>query len=422
MNTGRSARLHAEALTLTPGGVSSPVRAFAPHPIAIDKAEGCRLTDIDGNVYTDLCMAYGPPVAGHACPAVVAAVREQIGRGGVYGAPSEPEYALIRRIRASMPAMESVRLCGSGTEATMHAIRLARGCTGRDGIIKMEGGFHGAHDAVLVAAGSGSAQCTPGSRGVPAAAVGNTYSVGYNDLDAATRLLEAGGIACVIVEPVMGNVGTVLPERGYLQGLRKATEEHGALLVFDEVITGFRLAEGGAREVYGVTPDLATLGKAIGGGLPIGAFGGRRDLMENIAPAGDVYAAGTFAGNPVSAAAGLAQLEYMRADGRYARLNRTADAMVRGLGDVIADRGTQACVSAAGSMVSVFFGLDAVRDGAQAQRADRQTYMELFRHMLGHGIYMPPSALETSFLSAAHTEAETAQVVEAFDGFLGARR
>ncbi len=422
MSTGRSAELHAEALGMTPGGVSSPVRAYPPHPIAFARAEGCTLTDLDGNAYTDLCMAYGPLVAGHARAEVVGAVREQAGRGSVFGAPSEPEYALIRRIRASMPALESVRLCGSGTEATMHAIRLARGVTGRDVIIKAEGGFHGAHDAVLVAAGSGSAQCTPGSRGVPAAAVENTRSVGYNDLDAAERLLERGDVACMIVEPVMGNVGTVLPEPGYLQGLRRLTREHGALLIFDEVITGFRLAEGGAQGVHGVEPDLTTLGKAIGGGYPIGAFGGGRGLMDNIAPAGDVYAAGTFAGNPVSAAAGLAQLELMRSGGRYDRLNRTAGSLAAGLADIIADRGMRACVNSAGSMVSVFLGLDAVRDGAQAQQADRQAYTAVFRHMLDNGVYLPPSALETSFLSDAHTDAEVAEVLEAFDSAAGASR
>lgn len=418
MNDAKSKRLYEESKNLTPGGVSSPVRAFKPNPLFIAKAKGPHIVDVDGNEYVDLCMAYGPPVAGHACESVVKAACEQMERGTVYGAPSEPELKLIKRLCQIVPSCQMVRLAVSGTEATMHAIRLARGVTGKDGVIKMNGGFHGAHDAMLVAAGSGSAQGVPGSAGVPADAAKNTYTVEYNDPEMMSTLIESNkDIACVIMEPVMGNVGVVPPKKGYLEEVRKITEENDVVLIFDEVITGCRLSDGGAQEYYKVTPDLTTLGKVIGGGFAAGAFGGKRELMENIAPAGKVYAAGTLSGNPVSAAAGLAQIDYMLEENRYERLNSRSASLVKALRDIMADRKVDGCVQSVGSMFSIYFGSDSVSNGAEAQKVDRAMFDKLFRYMLAHGVYLPPSALEVEFMSAMHREKEIKTITEAFDGF-----
>lgn len=411
--------MYGESRRLTPGGVSSPVRAFGPNPLFIDSGKGCMIRDADGNEYVDLCMAYGPLLTGHACDEVVEAAERQIGKGTIYGAPSLPELNLIERLCDIVPSYEMVRLAVSGTESTMHAIRLARGVTGRNGIVKMNGGFHGAHDAVLVAAGSGSARGTPGSLGVPADAVRNTYAVEYNDPEMMSSLLEKNrDIACVIMEPVMGNVGVVPPKKGYLREVRRITEENDVILIFDEVITGCRLSEGGAQKMFGVTPDLTTMGKIIGGGFCAGAFGGKKELMENIAPQGKVYAAGTLAGNPVSAAAGLAQIDYMRRDDRYKKLNDRTAELVSSLRDSMEDRGTNGCVQSAGSMFAVFFGKQNVCNGTEAQEVDRETYLRMFRYMLDHGVYLPPSALEVSFMSSAHGEDAVKRISETFDGFL----
>lgn len=303
---------YAKLVNIAPGGVSSPVRAFEPFPIVMESGAGCMITDVDGNEYIDLCMAYGPLIAGHSCARVAKAVRDQIRRGSVFGAPSEQETRLIEKITETLPCAEMVRLTNSGTEATMHCIRLARGYTGKKGIVKMNGGFHGAHNTVLVAAGSGSVNGLPSSKGVPEEDVLNTHLVEYNDADSFERLLDKNeNIAAVIMEPVLGNIGVVPPKRGYLEDMRRITKRHGVLLIFDEVITGYRLGANSAQGRYGVTPDLATLGKIIGGGYPAGAFAGRREIMENVAPAGPVYAAGTFAGNPISATAGLETIEIM---------------------------------------------------------------------------------------------------------------
>lgn len=418
MTDSRSAELYKESKKLTPGGVSSPVRAFAPNPLFFAKGSGSKVTDADGKEYIDLCMAYGPLIAGHACKKVIDAASSQISKGTVYGAPSEPELNLIKRLCRTVPSCEMVRLTASGTEATMHAIRLARGATGRKGVIKINGGFHGAHDAVLVAAGSGSAQGVPGSAGVPADAVKNTYTVEYNDPEMLNSLLESNkDIACLIMEPVLGNVGVVPPEKGYLEEVRKITRENDVVLIFDEVITGCRLSEGGAQKLYGVTPDLTTMGKIIGGGFPAGAFGGRKDLMENVAPAGKVYAAGTFAGNPVSAAAGLAQLDVMSENGNYGKLDRRTGELVSALGDVMADRKVSGCIQSAGSMFSIYLGSGGVSNGAQAQKVDRALFSKLFNHMLAHGVYLPPSALEVEFMSLAHSDSDSKKITEAFDGF-----
>ncbi len=417
MRDPRSEELYSRSKALTPGGVSSPVRAFSPNPLFIEGGCGSHIKDVDGNDYVDLCMAYGPLIAGHACPEVIDAARERLSKGTVYGAPSEPELALIETIAKQMPCCDMVRLACSGTEATMHAIRLARGYTGRNGIVKINGGFHGAHDAVLIAAGSGSAQGLPGSAGVPADAVKNTYAVEYNDAAMLENLLDGNeDIAAIIMEPVLGNVGVVPPKKGYLEEVRKITKAHDVLLIFDEVITGFRLSEGGAQKMLGVTPDLTTMGKIIGGGFPAGAFGGRKDIMENVAPAGKVYAAGTFAGNPVSAAAGLALLKYMH--GKYDALNKATADLVASMRDSLADSGVKGCINNVGSMFSIGVGAESISNGTEANGVDRTLFAKLFAHMLDNKVYLPPSALEVEFISTAHTADDARIVAEAFDSFM----
>ncbi len=414
MRDPKSEELFARSRALTPGGVSSPVRAFPPNPLFIAGGKGSHITDVDGNDYVDLCMAYGPLIAGHACPEAMEAAAAQLRKGTVYGAPSEPELELIGAITERVPSCEMVRLACSGTEATMHAIRLARGYTGKNGIVKMDGGFHGAHDAMLIAAGSGSAQGVPGSAGVPADAVRNTYAVDYNDAGMFESLLDRNDdIAAVIMEPVLGNVGVVPPEKGYLEEMRKITSSHGVLLIFDEVITGMRLSDGGAQKMFGVTPDLTTMGKIIGGGFPAGAFGGRRKIMEDVAPQGSVYAAGTFAGNPVSAAAGLALLNRM--SGKYDALNSASAGLVSSLRDSLEDSGVRGCIQSVGSMFSIGLGMDSISNGREALGADREAFARLFAAMLDSGVYLPPSALEVEFMSAAHTEEDCAKIAEAFD-------
>ena len=414
----RSAELYARSSKVTPGGVSSPVRRYEPNPVFIQSGAGCRMTDADGKEYIDLCMAYGPLVTGHAHPKVMDAVREQLSKGTVYGAPSETELKLIERISKEVPCADMVRLSNSGTEATMHAIRVARGFTGRDNIVKMNGGFHGAHDAALVQAGSGSNAGVPSSKGVLADTAKHTHTVEYNDAQALSDLLDKDeDIACVIMEPVLGNVGVVPPKDGYLWDVRKITKEHDVVLIFDEVITGFRVSSGGAQKKYGVTPDMTTMAKIIGGGFPAGAFMGRRDIMENVAPQGPVYVAGTFAGNPVSAAAGLAQIDVMCSDGNYATLDRRSDRLVNSIRDTMADAGVKGCVNSVGSMFCIFYGIDEVTNATQATQTDRAMGDRLFRYMLEHGVYVPPSALEDDFLSIAHSDEDVAQLEEAFKGF-----
>ena len=350
------------------------------------------------------------------------AAGEQLSRGTVFGAPSEAELGLLRRICEYVPSAEMVRLACSGTEATMHAIRTARGFTGRDGIIKMNGGFHGAHDSALVAAGSGSTGGVPSSKGVLADTAKHTFTAEYNDIESMTAIIEKNDIACVIMEPVMGNVGVVTPEKGYLEAVRKLTEENGVVLIFDEVITGFRLSEGGAQKIFGVTPDMTTLAKIIGGGFPAGAFAGKKEIMECVAPLGPVYAAGTFAGNPVSAAAGSAQIDYMVGGNRYETLNKTAESLVDGLRDLMADCGTPGCINNIGSMFSVFFGKERVACGTDAMGADRGMFDALFRFMLKRGVYLPPSAMEVEFMSTAHDADAVRLITESFGDFLKERR
>ena len=415
----RSAQLYEESKLLTPGGVSSPVRAFSPNPLFISEGHGSRIKDADGNEYIDLCMAYGPLLTGHACPRVMDAARQQISKGTVYGAPSEPELDLIKRIHKEIPSAEMVRLGCSGTEATMHAIRVARGVTGRDDIIKIRGGFHGAHDAALVNAGSGSAGGTPSSKGVLADVAKHTFTAEYNDIQSFSDIMDKQDIACVIMEPVMGNVGVVPPQKGFLEDLRKVTEEHGTILIFDEVITGFRVSSGGAQKRFGVTPDMTTMGKIIGGGFAAGAFMGKKEIMENVAPQGGVYVAGTFAGNPVSAAAGLAQIDLMCSGDNYAKVEKRTECLVRSIRESMEDAKVRGCVNSIASMFSVFFGVENVTHGTEAMKADRQMFDRLFRFMLKNGVYLPPSAFEVDFMSLAHSKEDTQILAEKFKEFFG---
>ena len=413
----RSAELYERSKKVTPGGVSSPVRAFKPNPLFIAEGHGCRLKDADGREYVDLCMSYGPMITGYGCPIVEKAAMAQISKGTVYGAPSEPELDLIERIVKEVPSADMVRLSCSGTEATMHAIRVARGFTGRDDIIKMNGGFHGAHDAALVAAGSGSAGGVPSSKGVLADVAKHTFTAQYNDIQSMSDILEKQDIACVIMEPIMGNVGVITPEKGYLEEVRKVTKEHGTVLIFDEVITGFRASSGGAQLRYGVTPDMTTMGKIIGGGFAAGAFMGRKEIMENVAPQGGIYAAGTFAGNPVSAAAGLAQIDLMCRNDNYGKLEKRTERLVTTIRDCMADSRVKGCVNSVASMFSVFFGIDRATTGTEAMAADREMYDRMFRYMLEHGVYLPPSALEVDFMSLAHRGEDITVLEEGFKGF-----
>ncbi len=393
-----------------PGGVNSPVRACKSvgcDPVFIDRALGPYIFDVDGNSYVDYVCSWGPMILGHAHSEVSAAVAEALEGGTSFGAPTWREVALAEKIVNLVPSIEQVRLVSSGTEATMSAIRLARGYTGRKKILKFDGCYHGHADSFLVKAGSGVATLgIPGSPGVPEDIVANTLAVPYNDLEAVRRVFEREGadIAAVILEPVAANMGVVPPGEGFLQGLRQLTSDNGALLIFDEVITGFRLALGGAQEYFGITPDLTCLGKIIGGGLPVGAYGGRRDIMEHIAPVGPVYQAGTLSGNPLATAAGLATLEALDRPGIYEALEQRAQVLVAGLNDIASRYGIRCIIQRMGSMFTCFFGLDnPVKDFKGASSADTDAYGRYFRAMLDEGIYIAPSQFEAAFVSLAHT-------------------
>lgn len=416
MRFDSSIRLFDSARRLMPGGVSSPVRAISPHPFYTARADGPYLWDCDGNRFIDYCLAYGPMILGHRHPAIRDAVADQMDRGWLYGTPSELEVNLAGRISGHYPSMERLRFVSSGTEATMAAIRVARGSSGKDMIIKIEGGFHGAHDSVLVKAGSGATTLgIPDSQGVPADAVRNTLQVPYNDPAALEEVMEqfCGQIACLIMEPVLGNIGPILPEKGYLQEVRRLTEKNDILLIFDEVITGFRLSLGGAQELFGIKPDLTTLGKIIGGGFPIGVFGGRADLMDRVAPGGAIYQAGTFNGSPASLAAGLATLDVMEKENTLHKLNRMGAEMRSALKEIVEDLGLDYSVVGIASMFKIFFGPEP-HDYAQALKCDRAGYLHLFRRMLNSGVFLTPSQYETDFISAAHTQDVIETTLEAF--------
>ncbi len=406
------------ASRVIPGGVNSPVRAFrgvGGEPFFVARGEGARLWDVDGKRYIDFVGSWGPLILGHAAPAIVEAVAAAASRGTSYGAPTAAEVDLANAITAAYPSMEMVRLVSSGTEAAMSAIRVARGATRRDVIVKFDGGYHGHADSLLVKAGSGGATFSvPDSAGVPAALAALTLTVPYNDLDAVRSIFRqrGGEIAAIIVEPVAGNMGVVPPAPGFLAGLREITAAHGALLIFDEVITGFRVAFGGAQELYGVRPDLTCLGKIIGGGLPVGAYGGRRDLMGQVSPLGPIYQAGTLSGNPLAVAAGLAMLRALREPGVYAKLDQLGAALERGLRAAADKAGIPVTVNRVGSMLTGFFTSTAVTDYASAKTSDTARYARYFHAMLERGVFLAPSQFEAAFVSLAHTAADIDDVAQ----------
>ena len=425
LNLEKSLEAFEEAKTLMPGGVNSPVRSYQNvdcNPPFIARGEGAHIFDIDGNEYVDYVLSWGPLVAGHAHPAVVSALADAAARGTSYGAPTTLESDLVRLVQKAYPSMQLVRMVNSGTEATMSALRLARGFTGRSKIVKFVGCYHGHSDSLLVDAGSGLATFgVPSSPGVTEGVAKDTITVPFNDADAITRVMTEYGndIACIIVEPVAGNMGCILPENGYLDTLRALTEKHGALLIFDEVMCGFRASLGGAQAAYGITPDLTCLGKIIGGGLPCAAYGGRRDIMEQIAPAGPVYQAGTLSGNPLAMTAGIETLKLIlkepepgEADASRALTLKTKN-LVLGLESAAREAGVKIQAHQAGSMFSLFFNEGTVKDYASSAASDQEAFKVWFRAMLEQGIYLAPSQFETLFLSLAHTDEDIDRTIAA---------
>ena len=421
----RSRQLFAEAKTLLPGGVDSPVRAFRSvggEPLFIERGEGPYLFDVDGNRYIDYVLSWGPLILGHAHPRIVEVLAQAAARGTSYGAPCEWELELARRVQLIMPSLEMMRFVNSGTEATMSALRLARAFTGRDKIVKFDGCYHGHADMLLVKAGSGVATLgLPDSPGVPAGTAADTLVADFNDLASVESLFEShpGAVAAVIVEPVAGNMGVVPPVEGFLEGLRELTRRQGALLIFDEVMTGFRVHAGGAQARYGVTPDLTTLGKVIGGGLPVGAYGGRRDIMQMIAPSGPVYQAGTLSGNPLAMRAGIETLDALEGSHVWPGLERQAATLVEGIVAAARDAGIPVQGSRVGTMFSLFFTSTPPRDWPSVRSSDTARFSEFFRGMLQRGVYLAPSQFEAGFVSTAHNEAVIEATLEAARGTLG---
>lgn len=421
----QSAALFAEAKTLLPGGVDSPARAFRAvggDPVFIARGEGAWLEDVDGQRYVDYMLSWGPLILGHAHPAITQALASAITRGTSYGAPTPLEVDLARMVRRFFPAIEMLRFVNSGTEATMSALRLARAFTGRSKIVKFTGCYHGHADLLLVQAGSGVATLgLADSPGVPAGTVADTLVAPYNDLGALTTVFRRfpDQIAAVIVEPVAGNMGLVPPAEGFLEGLRRITQAHGALLVFDEVMCGFRVHPGGAQGLYGVLPDLTTLGKVIGGGLPVGAYGGRREIMELIAPSGPVYQAGTLAGNPLAMTAGIATLTELARPGVWDRIAEATADLAHRIERSATAAGIPVRVQRVGTMLTVFFTDAHVYDWETARRSDTARFGRVFRQLLDHGVYWVPSQFESAFLSTAHGDDELARTSQAFDAALG---
>jgi glutamate-1-semialdehyde 2,1-aminomutase len=415
---GRQALLRQEADGLFPGGVNSPIRAFRSvgrPPLILDRGEGARVRDADGNWFLDYIGSWGSGILGHARPEVVEAVREAAIDGFAFGATNPREIELGRRIREAMPSMERMRFTASGTEAAMSALRLARGATGRDLIVKCAGAYHGHGDSLLVDAGSGLAAVgIPGSTGVTAAAVRDTIVIGYNDPEGLANVFERhpDRVAAIIVEPVAATIGVIAPKPGYLEWLRDTTAANGTLLIFDEVVTGFRLARGGAQERYGVTPDLTTLGGIIGGGMPVGAYGGRDELMRHVVPEGDVYQAGTLSGHPIAMAAGIATLDLLTPD-VYGALEEAGADLEAGLRDAAAAAGRDVAIARVGSLLTVFFRSGVPHDWAEAGRSDREAYGRFFGAMLDQGILLPPSQLEAWFIGACHGSAEVGATIAA---------
>ena len=414
----RSENMFEEAKKIMPGGVNSPVRAYqAVHrsPLFIDHAKGSKIVDVDGKEYIDYVCSWGPGILGHADDRVIKAVQDACEKGLTFGAPTEKETILAELVQEIMPSMEMMRLVNSGTEAVMSAIRVARGYTGRDKIVKFRGCYHGHSDGLLVKAGSGAlTQAVPDSLGVPADYTKNTLVAEYNDIDSVKQLFEQYGkeIATVVVEPVAANMGVVPPKQGFLEDLREITQQYGALLIFDEVITGFRLSLGGAQEYYGITPDLTTLGKIIGGGMPMAAYGGRREIMEKVAPLGGVYQAGTLSGNPIATTAGITTLRILKenADHIYPRIAEATRQLADAARDTFGDR---VQVNQVGSLMSVFFTKEPVVDYNSATASDTEAYAAYFNAMLQQGIYLAPSQFEAMFVSAVHSKEDLARTIEA---------
>ena len=418
MHQTKSQQLFAQAQQFIPGGVNSPVRSFravAGTPPFIDRGQGCRVWDVDGNEYIDYLGSWGPLVLGHAHPAVVEALTKAAQGGTSFGAPVEMEVELARLICQALPSVDRVRLVSSGTEACMSAIRLARAYTGRSKVIKFSGCYHGHADGLLVKAGSGAmTHGIPTSAGVPEAYAAETLVADYNDIASVESFFQAwpDAIAGVIVEPVAGNMGVVPPAEGFLADLRRVTADHGAMLIFDEVITGFRIAYGGAQTRYGITPDITCLGKIIGGGLPVGAYGGRREIMEMVAPLGPMYQAGTLSGNPLAVTAGLTTLTQLQEPGAYERLESLAGRLADGLAQAFAQAEVPATLNRVGSMLTGFFTAGPVDSLAQVEQADIEAYGRYFHAMLERGVYLAPSQFEAGFVSLAHTEADIDRTVE----------
>ena len=414
----RSSQLFARALELIPGGVNSPVRAFrgvGGTPLFIGSARGATITDVDGRSFIDYVGSWGPMILGHADEEIIEAISAVAANGTSFGAPNELEVELAEEIVAAVPSVEMVRMVNSGTEATMSAIRLARGATGRDKLVKFEGCYHGHADSLLVKAGSGVATLgLPDSPGVPAALAAHTLTVPFNDANALADVFEQHqDIAAVIIEPVVGNMGCVPPQQGFLNAVRELTSAHGALLIFDEVMTGFRLARGGAQELYDIQPDLTCLGKIIGGGLPVGAYGGSRELMRHIAPAGSIYQAGTLSGNPLAMTAGLMTLRKLRDENIYRTLEQRSAALVDGLSRAATEAGIVTTTNRVGSMLTTFFTEGPVTNWTSANQSDRERYSRFFHAMLDEGVYLAPSQFEAGFVSIAHSDEIIERTIEA---------
>ncbi len=411
--------MYQRALEMIPGGVDSPVRAFKAigiSPTFIDRAKGSKIWDVDGNEYVDYVGSWGPMILGHAHPRVVAALKKAVPKGTSYGAPTFLEVELAGKVKRAFPSMELVRLVSSGTEAVMSAIRLARGYTGRDKILKFEGCYHGHGDSLLVKAGSGATTLgIPDSLGVPEDLAKHTLTVSYNDLEGVRSLVRqhAGQIACIIVEPIAGNMGVVLPEKEFLEGLRKICDEEGIVLLFDEVISGFRVAYGGAQELYHIRADLTCLGKIIGGGLPVGAFGGKRAIMQKIAPLGGVYQAGTLSGNPLAMTAGMVTLELLKSRKVYQDLEKKTSFLTEGISERAEESGIPIWINRSTGMFTLFFAEGPVRDYQTAKTSNTKRFAQFFIEMMEQGIYLPPSQFEAWFLSLAHTQKDLDQTIEA---------
>lgn len=415
----RSTELFLKARKVIPGGVNSPVRAgrnVGVDPPFIQRADGCYLWDADGTRYIDYVCSWGPMILGHRHPEVIQALNDALENGTSYGAPTELEVSLAEMIVEAVPSIEMVRMVNSGTEATMSAIRLARGFTGRNIVIKFDGCYHGHNDSCLVSAGSGVATFgIPGSPGVPADLARLTISLPFNNLEAVEQAIDrfSDQIAAVILEPIAGNMGVILPAEGFLEGIRNITREHGILLIFDEIITGFRVSPGGAQELYDITPDLTCLGKIIGGGLPVGAYGGRRDIMSQVAPEGDIYQAGTLSGNPLAMTAGLVTLRILKNREIYDKIEEKSELLFAGLHNAAKQTGVDLMINRAGSLGSIFFGRNPVVDFESAKRTDSSRYVSFYKEMLAQRIYLAPSPFEALFVSAAHNEKTITKTIEA---------